>query len=136
MLAGTWKDHYGPTGPGFAIKDATERAERHGLPTAIVALGDNGQAVGTATLSRTSFGAKGNESPWITGLCVAPEHRGHGIGTALVQYLTQFAETEGIAEVFATTINAAGLMRRAGFRQLRTVEDKGQDWQVMHRRLK
>ncbi|SFS19039.1 Acetyltransferase (GNAT) family protein [Yoonia litorea] len=135
LLETTWPDHYGPTGPGFATKDATDRAQTERLPIGLVAIDQTDTLVGTGTLSGPSYGAQSDEAPWITGLCVVEHMHGHGIASQLVQDLCRVATSTGHRQVFATTSQALGLMQRAGFAELRQLNDDHGTWHVLRKTL-
>lgn len=59
----------------------------------------------------------------LDGLCVAPEHRGRGIGTALLDAATDLARDRGLRAVGLSVVDAnpraEALYRRLGFRPVR-----------------
>lgn len=64
-----------------------------------------------------------NERFLIDGLCVAPDVRGQGVGTALIEALVQSPAARGYREmrldVIDTNLRARALYERLGFRTLR-----------------
>lgn len=58
----------------------------------------------------------------LRSLAVRKEHRGHGWGTALVQFALAAVREEGFESAFALTVSAHGLLRAAGFAPLGLVE--------------
>lgn len=135
LLAATWPEYYGDAGPGFASHDATERASGQDLPIGFVAIDETGNIVGSGTLAGPSYGAVDSETPWIIGVCVAPEQRNKGIASRIVKALCQCAAERGHDAVFATTVSAEGLLARAGFRPLRHLTDDKGVWVVMRKDL-
>ena len=131
LLSETWPDYYGEDGPGFAQRDATDRARADGLPMAVIALDAASDVIGAGTLADRSFGAKDAEGPWITGLCVTPAARGKGVATEIVGALCRLCSAHGYVQVYAATIAAEGLLERCGFRTLRMVNDATGAWCVM-----
>lgn len=121
LMTQTWLAHYGPTGRGSAAQDLNARAADDRGAIAVL----NGKVVGTVALAPTSFGAQVGEGPWLIGLCTDPQHRGNGIGSALVQWAMQESET-----VFSTTQNAAGIFTRLGWQEIRQVTDNTGTWTV------
>lgn len=122
LLQQVWPDWYGPAGQGSAHSDLCDRCGP-GLPRGWVALVDQ-MPVATVALSAHSFGARPGETPWLTGLCTAPNHRGIGIGTDLIA--TVESETQG--PIYTTTREAAPLFLRRGWHPIRQIED---GWQVL-----
>ena len=59
--------------------------------------------------------------PELGGLFVVESHRSHGIGTELVRAGMKLALDQGYETVFATTVVAAGILERLGWRFIKTV---------------
>lgn len=135
LLSVTWPEYYGDAGPGFALRDATERASKQGLPIGLVAIDDADTLLGAGTLAGPSYGAEAGEAPWIIGLCVAAGQRNRGIATRLVKALCNRAGELGYDTVFATTISAEAVLAGAGFRPLRQLTDEKGVWVVMRKVL-
>ena len=64
-----------------------------------------------------------NRSPWIVGLAVHPDHRGAGLGAALLSAATERARAMEHPALYAATNRAAPLFRAAGWEELRRHED-------------
>lgn len=60
-----WPDWYGPGGQGDALCDLRDRSGA-ARPWGWVAIA-GGAPVGTVALYDTSYGAQGDEGPWLTG---------------------------------------------------------------------
>lgn len=120
LMEAVWPDWYGPGGPGDARADLAARGDGDTLPLGLVAL-SGGAVVGGAALEATSHGALPGETPWLTGLLVAPHLRRRGFGGALVEAVTRLAAGRGDRTLFATTGSAAGLLACRGWRRLRPV---------------
>ncbi len=134
LLAQTWPQHYGADGRGDASGDLARRVRHTGLPIAVVAV-QTAQVFGTATLSANSFG-KVDESPWLIGLCIAPDMRGRGFASALVAAIEGIARERGCDAIHTTTQSARGLLLRRNWQDLRTVPDEtGAHWTVMRKSL-
>ena len=134
LMQSVWPDYYGPDGPGNALADLRARSRTEGLPFGMVATLADGTVTGTVALSPTSFGALPSERPWLTGLCVRSDLRGQGIASHLVQALENHAAGQ-FDQLYATTREASGLLRRLGWRDLRDVPDQGGMWQVLRKAL-
>jgi GNAT superfamily N-acetyltransferase len=54
-------------------------------------------------------------SPWLSGVFVAPEHRGRDIGAGLVERVVQEARALGIARLYLYTPGSGALYLRLGW---------------------
>lgn len=131
LMTQGWPDHYGPDGAGDAPADVYARSQDTALPCGHAALrGD--RVVGTVALARTSFGALDEgESPWLIGLIVAPDVRGQGVASQLCDAIARHAHELGYGQIFTTTQNARSLLHRAGWQDIRTVQEDAASWHVM-----
>lgn len=59
--------------------------------------------------------------PGLGGLLVVAQHRGRGIGTALVRAGMNLAREQGYERVYATTVTARGILERLGWQLVQTV---------------
>ncbi len=125
-----WPDHYGPGGPGAAQADLKQRCRSSGLPYGLLACQD-GAVVGLGALDAASCGSRPDEAAWLVGLCVAPGHQGQGIASEIVQAAMGQAALQGHDALFATTQSAVGLLRRAGWQDLRGWENADGAWRVL-----
>jgi GNAT superfamily N-acetyltransferase len=125
LMMQIWPDHYGPEGVGDAPADVQSRIEDD---RAAVAMQDD-SVVATVALSEMSFGAKG-EGPWLVGLCTDPDYRGQGIASALITWTMGLARQQGRTALFTTTRDAAGIVKRLGWRKVRTITDESGTWSV------
>lgn len=110
-----WRPWYGPGGEGDAEADLLTCRDRNALPVCLIALDSETRLLGTIALRETSVGSELAEGPWLAGLYVAPEHRGRGVGTALVGALEHEAARLGFDAVHTSTDAADGIMRRRGW---------------------
>lgn len=113
-----WELWYGPHGDGDAETDLRACMQRDGLPVCLVALGDGCEVLGTAALREDSVGSEMAPGPWLAGLLVAPDARGQGIATALVERLEQEACRMGIDAIYVSTDSASGIMQRRGWQAI------------------
>ena len=119
-----WGDWYGPQGPGVAEADLWERAGVGPMPFGVVAL-ENGLAIGTAAATAASIASRAHLSPWLTGLWVAPEYRGHGVAGRLIDALVAEAARRGIGVLLAATENGRALFVRQGWRFIENANEDG-----------
>ena len=117
-----WEPYYGAHGPGDAAADIAECARHEGLPLALVAVGDDGRPIGTAALKADSAGSESGHGPWLAAMVVAPEHRGRGVGTALVAAIEDEARRQGHAALYTSTDTLVGLLQRRGWRAIGSTE--------------
>ena len=123
LMTRIWPRHYGPDGEGDALADVQSRIAED---RAAIMMHDE-TVVGTVALDAKSFGSLG-EGPWLVGLCTASDYRGRGIATALSTWAMGSARQAGHPALFATTKEAAGIMKRLGWRRIRQVTDQSGTW--------
>ncbi len=132
---GEWRPWYGPDGKGDAKADLSACNNRDTLPVCLVALDDAGEALGTIAIRETSVGSGLAQGPWLTGLYVAPEHRGKGVGTALVAALEREAARLHFKAVYTSTDAADGIMRRRGWESIGSAQSLRGEVAVFRRDL-
>ena len=110
-----WRPWYGSDGAGDAEADLLACDSRDALPVCLIALDEAGSLLGTIAIRENSVGSEVAGGPWLAGLLVAPEHRGQGVGTALVAALESEADRLGFKAVYTSTDAAHGIMRRRGW---------------------
>jgi RimJ/RimL family protein N-acetyltransferase len=119
-----------PTPPDFAetFLARYEAGRREGSRDAFAAVGDDGELLGLGLVPTLDHDISEAELGYI----VAPQHRGRGIGAAVLRELTAWAFAQGIqrCELFIDVRNPAseGVARRAGYVRegtLRSVHHRG-----------
>ena len=110
------------------------RARRGQVPTAFVALSD-GQVVGLASLVETDLDSHRHLSPWLASVLVAPEHRGHGIGSALSERVVAEARRLGFLDAYLFTFDKARFYQRLGWSVLEAATYQTRPVTVMVRSL-
>lgn len=113
-----WTPWYGPGGNGDAEADLAACRDPDALPVCLVALNADGEPLGTAALKPESVGSELAAGPWLAALLVGPNHRGNGIGTALVAAIEAEAHRLGFEAVYTSTDAAEGIMARRGWRAI------------------
>ncbi|HCK65360.1 MAG TPA: hypothetical protein DHW49_03770 [Anaerolineae bacterium] len=114
-----WPDYYANWSEAELEKDFLEDASYNRLPIRLVAFESN-ELVGTIIL-RDSNETLAEFQPELGGLYVVESHRGHGIGTELVQAGMKLASDQGYEIVYATTVAAAGILESLGWEFIKTV---------------
>lgn len=125
------------------VLERTAQAEQNSLEAftcdqndqvALVASRD-GVLAGTCLLVRSEPEPVHPVSPWLAGLYVAPEHRRHGIGAALVRAIEDQARQRGSRRLYLYTRHAAAYYRRLGWTATDRIDWKGGPTTLMVRDL-
>ena len=104
------------------------------VPVAFVALDDDGDIVGTASLIFDDL--EGDpRNPWLASVFVLPAHRKKGIASALVRTVEATARRLGYSRLFLFTSTAPDLYAGLGWRALERRDYRGEHIQVMDRTL-
>lgn len=109
-----WEPYYGQTGPGDAWADLEARRSREALPVGLVAM-EGGQVLGTAALG---LDVTTNLTPSIIGLLVGPNHRGRGIGTALLERCVDVARELQHRRLYVSTNSLGSLLGKLGWQEM------------------
>ena len=109
-----WGPYYGDNGPGNARADLEARLSLEELPVGLVAL-EGGRVLATAALG---LDVATNLAPSIIGLLVGQEHRGKGIGTALVEACLDVAGNLGLRRVYISTSVLGDMLERTGWHKM------------------
>lgn len=115
-----WPDYYEDVLQEELEQDFLEEASHNRLPIRLVAF-ENIQLAGTIILREHGSVKMPGFQPELGGLFVVEPYRDHGIGTELVRAGMKLALEQGYEMVFATTVNAAGILERLGWEFLETV---------------
>ena len=101
------------------------------LPVVLIAM-VNGEYVGTGSLIVDDELPNATEpGPWIAAVLVQSEHRGCGVGTALVKELVHRAHVGGIATVYLYTESTVEWYEAMGWTSLRTTQLSDHEVTVM-----
>lgn len=103
-----------------------------GLEAALVARVD-GMPVGSALLVHRELEPAHDLTPWLAGLVVAEEHRGRGIGSALVGAVEERAAAAGVGTLYLYTWQARGFYAALGWKAVETFEQDGETMMLMSR---
>lgn len=103
LALGRWGDEDPGGGSlGSWTTGLRERSGRGSVPISWVALLDD-QLVGSVALVDQDMASHPELSPWLSGLFVVPEHRGQGIGTALVRHCEAEARQLDVTRLYLHT---------------------------------
>jgi GNAT superfamily N-acetyltransferase len=117
-----WAPWYGPDGAGDAGHDLAACRSRNELPVCLVALNMDDQVLGTAALKSESVGSELGVGPWLAAFLVGKEHRGKGVGTALVEAIEEEACRLGFKSIYTSTETAESIMKRRGWQAFGSAE--------------
>ena len=131
--------------PDDSIEQRIARLQVHlgqePIPTTFVALssveGRGVKVVGSASLFPHDMDTHPELTPWLASVFVAPQHRGQGIGTALIRRVIQQARTLGISQLYLfTTPDKEGFYARLGWSLIERTNYRGYPQIVMVLRIK
>lgn len=91
-----------------------ERARRGSVPTGFVAL-RGGEVAGMACLVDCDIETHGHLTPWLATVLVGPEHRGHGVGSALSRHAMREAWALGFQTLYLFTFDRQPFYERLGW---------------------
>ena len=110
-----WTPWFGPDGQGDAESDLEACRSREELPICLVALNGDGEVLGTAALKSDSVGGELGVGPWLAAMLVGTDHRGGGIGAALVEAIEEEARRLGFSSIYTSTEPAESIPGRRGW---------------------
>jgi N-acetylglutamate synthase-like GNAT family acetyltransferase len=138
LFEAQWEPYYGSAGPGNALEDLMNSANRRHLPIAMVAI-DDGAVCGTAALKNESVSNYPDLSPWLAALVVAPAYRNRGVGERLITRIEQLAEELGFREIYVGTGENSGMsqatLNRRGWKFLEKSDYFVSEVRVYQKRL-
>jgi GNAT superfamily N-acetyltransferase len=103
-----WREWgYGDPSPREWIETTRREAGRDDLPVTLVAIDDDGHALGAVALGDADDALTDDEravrTPWLLGMVVAGDARLHGVGRLLVGALEDLARDRGHEQVWVVT---------------------------------
>ena len=111
-----WRSIYDERGQTFqhALKNYRERTNFDCLPLALVALNGD-ELIGTVSLKFHDLDTRPDIDPWLGGVYVAPDWRGCGVASLLVQRAVEVATELGLTKLYLWTSSAEGLYEKLGW---------------------
>lgn len=109
--------------PSVTRADMSEKmkSRTNAFPYTFVAL-EGDVPVGSVTLYENDL--KGESvTPWMGSLVVAPEHRGRGIGRALIRFICGFARGMGYDTLYLRTEHTSEYYELLGWEYVKTATD-------------
>lgn len=104
------------------------------IPTVCVAL-DGEELCGSAMLVEHDMETRPELSPWLAGVYVAQSHRGHGLGSALIERITFEAKTLGVDKLYLYTPVAESIYARLGWAVIDRCRYLGANVAIMSKQL-
>jgi GNAT superfamily N-acetyltransferase len=125
-----------PQDPAWWLETTVREAGRDELPVTFVAHDPAGEVLGAVGLDTYDLDERHDTSPWVTGMIVRRDRRGHGVGRTLMDHLERWAGEYRIAEAWVATDLATGFYQRCGWTVQETfVRSSGQHIAVLSKRL-
>jgi GNAT superfamily N-acetyltransferase len=109
------------------LRDACGHTE---IPTVVIAFTDF-TLLGSAMLVAHDMDTRMDLSPWLAGVFVSPEHRQHGIGSALVRRVAEDAWMLGVHRLYLYTPSVEKFYLRLGWSVVERTGYRGVDVVVM-----
>ena len=106
------------------------RATRGGIPVTFVAV-DGETLLGSASLVDDDLETRPELTPWLASVYVAPEHRGRGVASALVQRVVEEARGSGVDRLYLWTTDQERLYARLGWEPVERMPFQDEDIVVM-----
>ena len=139
VVARWWFDEWGHESPGLTYEASLARVEAgidEVLPVTVIAV-DGDAPIGVAELkSHELYGTFPMLTPWLGGVFVAPDARGHGLAAALVREVERIASGAGFRRLYLETEDLeGGLYARLGWQAHARHEEGDLQRLVMERQL-
>lgn len=84
----------------------------------------NGQIVGIAYTRKTDYYPLPEIYPWVSGVFVTEDYRGHRISEKLIAFANEYAKKNGFDKTYIPSIHV-GLYEKYGYRYLRDIVNYG-----------
>lgn len=120
-----WGHALEPENLEWWLATTSREAGRVDLPITFVAADADGDAVGAVGLAEFDIDERRDRSPWIIGMIVRADHRGGGIGRALIERLEQRAIADGWTRLWVASEGAVGFYEKCGYLRDETVVRAG-----------
>jgi GNAT superfamily N-acetyltransferase len=103
--------------PGWGLQDWENEFRRHlgDFPCTLMALDEQGELLGSASLVADDMNGTAPYSPWLANVLVLPAARGRGVGSALISAIEEKAKLRGLPALYLFTEDQQALYRRRGW---------------------
>ncbi len=134
ILAKWHHSQWGYMNPGGSVEVRITSMQQHlqkeRIPTTFVAL-EGERVLGSASLVEEDMDTRPDLRPWLASVYVDESLRGGGIGSALVQRVTEEARKIGETQLFLFTPDRESFYARMGWTTLERVHYRGEDVVLM-----
>jgi GNAT superfamily N-acetyltransferase len=110
------------------------RLNRDHIPLTLIAL-EGEQPLGTASIFVQDMSTRPELTPWMAAVFVAPEQRGRGIGSTLVQAIETQARALGIGRLYLFTPDKEHFYTRLGWSPVEWTEYRTERVLIMQKEL-
>lgn len=93
---------------------------------------DNATLLGSAAIIESDMETHPTLTPWMASVFVAPEHRGKGVGSALVKHVVASAREAGHNAIYLFTPDQEALYTKLGWKTLQADTYRGCQVTIMH----
>lgn len=123
--------------PGWETSDWEKEFRRHGhtLPCTLLALDENGELLGSASLVEDDTGGVVALSPWLANVLVLPVARGKGCGALLIRAIEAQAARLGQRSLYLFTEDQRDFYERRGWQPHSVIHVGNKAAQLMQRSL-
>ena len=132
-----WRPVYDKAGMtlGDVVASYAQRVNLDTLPLALVAIYHD-RVIGTGSLKLQDLDVRPQLTPWMGGIFVVKEYRGHGVATALIHRLIKEARRLSVKRLYLWTSSAEVLYANLGWVSLERFDYCGQIISVMQREIR
>lgn len=116
-LARWHQDEWSRYNPGETLKGRIERMHTYLAPAFIPSmyLALDGRLLGSAAVVARDMDIRPDLMPWLASVYVAPEFRGRGIGSRLVNHVVAQARASGVETLYLFTPDQRAFYERLGW---------------------
>jgi GNAT superfamily N-acetyltransferase len=93
------------------------------------------ELVGAVQLHEFDLDHMRDRSPWVCGMVVKPEYRGHGVGRRLLQALESFAAAKGVKRLWVFTESAPAFYESCGWSPYAEAVNNGEAGMILTKQL-
>ena len=134
-----WKDILPWWTHAAALEELRDHTHRWTIPTTLIAI-EGDQLLGSASLvhedlTEEDLPGLASLTPWLASVFVVPDWRGQGMGSALVEAVTDLAQSLKVPRLHLFTAGQEAFYARLGWSVLKQVEHHGQPGVVMVKEL-
>ena len=124
LFVDEWEPYYGRQGPGDAEADLNDCCNHNEIPLALVAVGEDNEIFGTASLKAKSIETHRHLTPWLATFFVVERYRGQGVGVALVEEIEKNAIRLGYDQLYVGARGVTSAMKKKGWSLLDEEENQ------------